>query len=71
MKYLIWSFEHEAWWGPNHCGYTTLMEKAGRYSKEEAGEIHTSSIWLEEVAIAEPVAIEKGPPEFSPWDGRQ
>jgi hypothetical protein len=31
-EYLIWSFEHNAWWGPNEVGYVKNIEKAGRYS---------------------------------------
>lgn len=34
--FLIWSLEHEAWWGPNHRGYFKEREKAGLYSFEEA-----------------------------------
>lgn len=36
MKWLIWSNEHGAWWAPNSRGYTTLLEAAGRYTKEQA-----------------------------------
>jgi hypothetical protein len=39
MKYLIWSNEHEAWWGPGECGYVTVISKAGRYPLERAGQI--------------------------------
>jgi len=34
--YLIWSHEHGAWWGPGGFGYTSNMDEAGRYSREEA-----------------------------------
>jgi hypothetical protein len=34
--YLIWSHEHGAWWGPDRCGYTTTISKAGRYTHDEA-----------------------------------
>lgn len=34
--YLVWSNEHSAWWGPNRSGYYTMMESAGRYSRDEA-----------------------------------
>jgi len=67
MQYLIWSFEHRAWWGPDRCGYTTDIERAGRYTKEEAGEIVTSSIMVEEVAIAVGIALDWGPPTHDPY----
>lgn len=34
--YLVWSNEHRAWWGPNHCGYNTHLSHAGRYTRDEA-----------------------------------
>lgn len=37
--YLIWSYEHDAWWGPGKCGYTRDETKAGRYQEAEAKEI--------------------------------
>ena len=38
-RYCIWSFEHEAWWAPNRCGYTRDLAAAGRYDAAEAGHI--------------------------------
>lgn len=38
-EWLIWSIEHEAWWNPNHKGYTTHRTNAGVYSYEEALDI--------------------------------
>lgn len=35
-EYLVWSNEHGAWWGPNSCGYSTSIERAGRYPRSEA-----------------------------------
>lgn len=37
--WLIWSFDHKAWWRPDRAGYTGVHESAGRYSLEEAEEI--------------------------------
>jgi hypothetical protein len=34
--YLIWSNEHRCWWGPNQRGYTQSIDRAGRYTREEA-----------------------------------
>lgn len=37
--WLIYSREHDAWWGPGHVGYTRIMSQAGRYTTEEADAI--------------------------------
>lgn len=71
MNYLIWSYDHNAWWRPNECGYTERIEEAGRYTASTAGRIVTSSIFLERVAIIEKVATDQGPPKFHPYDGEQ
>jgi hypothetical protein len=34
--YLIWSHEHNAWWGPEERGYTNFIRAAGRYLKQDA-----------------------------------
>ena len=34
--YVVFSWEHNAFWRPARCGYTRIIEKAGRYSREEA-----------------------------------
>ena len=55
MSYVMWSHEHDAWWGPDHCGYTRDLEKAGRYTGTEAGKI---------VVQAHPCGIEVAVPEI-------
>jgi len=35
-EYVVWSNEHSAWWRPQECGYTTMLEAAGRYSRDDA-----------------------------------
>jgi hypothetical protein len=37
--YVIWSFEHTAWWRPRSCGYTPHLYEAGHYSQAEADAI--------------------------------
>jgi hypothetical protein len=38
-EFLIWSFEHDAWWRPEELGYTKKIDEAGTYSWERALEI--------------------------------
>jgi hypothetical protein len=42
--YLIWSNEHEGWWGPGRIGYARRIENAGRYSHAEALDIRTNAM---------------------------
>lgn len=42
--YLIWSNEHGAWWMPDNDGYTTDIDDAGRYSKNEANRVVLNSM---------------------------
>lgn len=39
MKWLIWSKEHNAWWGANRCGYVADVWESGRYDELEARDI--------------------------------
>jgi len=64
-KYLIWSIEHNAWWMPNKCGYTTKLEQAGRYLISAALRIcnESNGSWSQsnspnELPIAEEAAIQ-------------
>ena len=50
-------------------GYTTSFEGAGRYSAVEAGQIVIESVLLDDVAICEPIAEERGAPMFHPYKG--
>lgn len=57
-RYVIWSHEHNAWWAPNFCGYTTDFDKAGRYSREDAVNQTLDHIPAgEEVAMRADVAL--------------
>jgi hypothetical protein len=44
MKYLVWSNQRQAWWGPGKFGYTNDLNRAGRYSRDEALEICRSAM---------------------------
>ena len=69
MQFVIWSFKHNAWWGPGNCGYTDALDMAGRYNAEEAGRIVVESVLLESVAILLRIAEDKGPPKYHPYKG--
>jgi len=70
IKYVIWSFEHQAWWGPCRLGYVKQLSHAGRYCATEAGKIVTNSILGEEVALCEVIAERNGAPTVkSLWEG--
>ena len=65
--YLVWSNEHQAWWGPEHRGYTRHIERAGRYERAEAmliagkrdGGWHPRKGNPDEIAIPERDAVEQ------------
>lgn len=38
-QWMIWSWEHMAWWGPDSWGYTTEKAKAGLYTRSDAQRI--------------------------------
>jgi hypothetical protein len=39
LDYVIWSFEHDAWWRPGGWGYTNHLAEAGRYTADDATRI--------------------------------
>jgi hypothetical protein len=41
--WVVWSFEHQAWWGPGHFGYVTDLALAGRYTEGDARNIETQA----------------------------
>lgn len=45
QKWVIWSNEHDAWWAPNNRGYTTLFERAGLYTYDQAVHICAGANW--------------------------
>jgi hypothetical protein len=66
-KYLVWSNEHSAWWGPDRCGYTRIIDNAGRYDRAAAlsiagtrdGGWHVRKGNPDEIAIPEQDAIDQ------------
>ena len=54
-RWLIWSYEHDAWWRPGAWGYTRELAEAGRYSGAEAERIiqRANVVTLSEVAVHE------------------
>jgi hypothetical protein len=38
-NWVVWSYEHDAWWGPNHAGYQRSLLLAGLYTEAEAKRI--------------------------------
>lgn len=58
-QFLVWSNEHNAWWGPNRMGYTTERIFAGKYSEEEANQICVNAgLWKKRIPNEEKVACE-------------
>jgi hypothetical protein len=66
-RYLVWSNEHQAWWGRDRCGYTRIISRAGRYDRAEAlsiagtrdGGWHVRKGNPDEIAIPEQDAIDQ------------
>ncbi len=66
-KYLVWSNEHSAWWGPDCAGYTRIIANAGRYDRAKAlsiagtrdGGWHVRKGNPDEIAIPEQDAIDQ------------
>jgi hypothetical protein len=49
-EWLVWSIEHQAWWGPNWAGYVEKRSEAGRYTYSEAKDIvATANMYLKNV----------------------
>lgn len=51
-NWVVWSNEHDAWWGPNHCGYYQSLLGAGLYTETEAKAIASHSSERDEEALA-------------------
>ena len=63
--FVIWSWEHQAWWAPNRQGYTELLAQAGHYTFEEAADLTVGHIPAgEEVAMRLAEAQQRGRPQM-------
>lgn len=63
-EYLVWSNEHQAWWGAHERGYISIISQAGRYSRAKAERIclhanaHLGGKEPNEVMVLAPEALE-------------
>jgi hypothetical protein len=64
-RYLIWSWEHHAWWRAERQGYTRNITDTGTYTLQEAGEITVGHIPPgEEIAVDDVWGKKYGPPPY-------
>jgi hypothetical protein len=67
--WLIWSNEHDAWWGSLGVGYTRVIGLAGRYKYAQAlknANEHLSSYRPNEVMCPDLWPDDRGPGRFVP-----
>jgi hypothetical protein len=62
--WVIWSFEHDAWWAPHECGYVLELDQAGRYTEARAKviEARANIVHRHEVALSLADALAHGIP---------
>ena len=67
VLWVVWSFEHGAWWGPGGWGYTPTLRDAGRFTRKEAEMIEWDAniVAVNERALAWVEAQRHGPPVAS------
>lgn len=51
------------WWGPDQRGYTTVLDRAGRYTREEAERLQCGETIPVPVEMAEAAAVSVVPKE--------
>ena len=56
--FVIWSYEHRAWWRPGSWGYTQELGEAGRYTRADAEAIvrRANVVRVNEVMLSLPAA---------------
>lgn len=60
IKYLIWSNQHRKWWRAGSVGHTSSLERAGRYTREQAIEHarpHWKAVWRNGLAVPEEIPV--------------
>jgi len=65
--WVVWSFEHGAWWGPGRWGYVAELREAGRFTQREAEQIEREAnvVAVNERALAWVEAQRHGSPVIS------
>lgn len=67
MNFLIWSYEHEAWWQPMSSGYTEDITKAGVYTAQDLADTCIDG-YPSSLLIPQEMARLCGSPTTHPWD---
>lgn len=68
--FYIWSYEHQRWWRPQAEGYTSDITEAGLYTSQEAGEIFTDDVTMDDMPVLTQLAQRHGaPPRYHPYGG--
>ena len=61
--FVVWSWEHRAWWRADRKGYTESLNEAGHYTFDEAADITVGHIPAgEEIAMLYEEAKQRGQP---------
>lgn len=68
-EWLIWSNEHLAFWAANHRGYTSQIDRAGRYTKAQADKICSKDGPSHRAGVPDEVAL-LAPGPSDPCEGR-
>ena len=68
-EYVIWSFERQQWWASGEHGYKVNLDRAGRYTRQDAGRIVIDSVMLDDVGMLYSEAVSNGPPLYHPYKG--
>lgn len=70
--YMIWSYEHNAWWAPEARGYTRNHMAAGNFTRDQALWHLSNSLVggaMDEIIVPENLAMKLGNPRYHPYHG--